>query len=73
MIPDKESDSGGLQRAIDALTTDFFGRSLGDAHKDRLCVMCGKGPFNREDFVDELSWREYKISGMCQDCQDTFF
>lgn len=26
-----------------------------------------------EDFRDELSVKEYKISGMCQDCQDRVF
>ena len=25
------------------------------------------------NFRDELSLKEYKISGMCQDCQDSFF
>lgn len=25
------------------------------------------------DFVNELSYNEWKISGMCQECQDEFF
>ena len=26
-----------------------------------------------EDFRDNLSRKEYSISGLCQDCQDEFF
>jgi len=25
------------------------------------------------DFRDEISFREFKINGMCQDCQDDFY
>ncbi len=35
------------------------------------CPICGrKGPFQ---FRDDLSRREYQISGMCQRCQDKAF
>ena len=27
----------------------------------------------KEDFKDEISWREYNISGLCQKCQNGFF
>ena len=30
-------------------------------------------PIKVEDFKDELSVKEYKISGLCQRCQDEFF
>ena len=33
---------------------------------------CGK-PVSQEDFRDELSRREYAISGLCQTCQDSVF
>ena len=36
-----------------------------------LCPFCGN-PIKTEDFRDELSRREAKISGMCQKCQDDF-
>lgn len=62
-----------MQQVVDALASNLFGRSLSNAHKKCLCVMCGKGPFVREDFEDKLSWKEYGISGMCQSCQDLFF
>lgn len=38
----------------------------------------GKCPFciklvNEDDFRDDLSRREFEISGLCQECQDDFF
>jgi|TARA_Y100001951_G_C11245439_1_gene243088 hypothetical protein len=35
-------------------------------------IGCGKD-VTFESFRDELSVREFKISGMCQECQDKFF
>lgn len=37
-----------------------------------LCPTCGK-KIKMEDFKDKLSVAEYKISGMCQECQDKVF
>ena len=37
-----------------------------------LCPLCGK-EVKEEDFKDELSKKEFKISGMCQSCQDSIF
>ena len=37
-----------------------------------LCVTCG-AQIDMDSFRDELSIREYHISGMCQDCQDDVF
>ena len=48
---------------------------LGDmvkAVEEGLCPLCGN-PVNFEDFRDDLSRREFKISGLCQKCQDEFF
>lgn len=36
----------------------------------RLCPTCGKAI---GAFVDDISRREYLISGMCQECQDEVF
>lgn len=49
--------------------------SLGDmvkAVEEGLCPFC-RNPVNFEDFRDDLSRREFKISGLCQKCQDEFF
>jgi len=40
--------------------------------KDGLCPVCGsRVDFN--DFCDDISIKEYCISGLCQLCQDTIF
>ena len=37
------------------------------------CPFCGSMKTSRADFRDEISWREFKISGLCQKCQDKSF
>ena len=37
------------------------------------CPFCGKAITPETDFRNELSYKEYTISGMCQDCQDDLF
>jgi hypothetical protein len=37
------------------------------------CIPCGSTKIRDCDFRDEISKREYSISGMCQDCQDSIF
>ena len=48
----------------------LFGRSKAVATSGGQCVKCGE--FNLE-FRDELSRKEYGISGFCQCCQDMTF
>jgi len=36
------------------------------------CPFCGK-PVNEKDFKDELSRKEFHLSGMCEKCQNDFF
>ena len=36
------------------------------------CPFCGCNPLD-EGFKDGISRKEFKISGMCQRCQDNFF
>ena len=38
-----------------------------------LCALCGSEKVRYNDFKDSLSWKEFKISGMCQECQDKVF
>ena len=54
------------EKPADSIARLLFGR---DRHGD-VCVTCG-GPIG--EFRDRLSEREYKISGMCQKCQDSVF
>ena len=37
------------------------------------CIPCGSTEIRDCDFRDEISKREYSISGMCQTCQDEIF
>jgi len=48
-----------------------FGKEVkrAEAH---LCPFCGM-PIKMEDFRDELSRKESRISGLCQSCQDEVF
>lgn len=41
--------------------------------EQKKCPFCGKIISGREDFDDNLSWKEYKISGLCQSCQNEMF
>ena len=37
-----------------------------------MCPFCNK-PIGNQFFRDKLSRREYRISGLCQKCQDSVF
>jgi hypothetical protein len=54
----------------DDLALTLFGRSRTLAVAGKSCVMCGKFADN---FRDELSRKEFNISGLCQRCQDQVF
>ena len=43
-----------------------------DAVEHGFCPTCSK-PVSKEEFRDALSRKEYGISGMCQECQDSVF
>ena len=48
-----------------------FGKEVESVSKG-LCPFC-QIPVNVEDFRNPKSVSEYKISGLCQKCQDEFF
>ena len=58
--------------AIDRLITELTGIDRVSAIMDHACPTCGD-PVDIEKFKDELSKNEYRISGMCQKCQDSVF
>lgn len=41
--------------------------------KQGKCPLCGKKIDTKTEFRDELSMREYEVSGLCQKCQDEVF
>ena len=56
--------------AIDAILSSFTGKDRKDMIRNRQCMTCGGCAYY---FRDDLSKKEYAISGMCQSCQDDFF
>jgi len=55
---------------LDDITFANFGRARSLSIAGRSCVICGG---RADTFKDELSKKEFGISGMCQACQDQVF
>jgi len=53
---------------IEHFLNDLFGRT--SAIEADVCVCCGYAAFK---FRDQISEKEYRISGLCQRCQDDIF
>jgi len=49
-----------------------FDKTAADRVRANRCTICG-APIFETDFADELSKKEYSISGMCQRCQNKAF
>ena len=56
--------------AIDLMLSSLAGKSREIQIASKLCMTCNS---NADTFNDELSIKEYSISGMCQSCQDKVF
>jgi len=54
-----------LQKFIDKLSEDMFGIT-----EENHCISCKKKIIG---FKNTLSAKEFKISGLCQQCQDSVF
>jgi hypothetical protein len=53
------------------LTIEQFAKAMGFPSKDGIhCVLCRKVA---DKFRDELSVKEFGMSGLCQECQDDYF
>ncbi|MGI6114244.1 MAG: hypothetical protein ACOYEJ_09035 [Mahellales bacterium] len=48
-----------------------FGKHV-DMINNKMCPFCQK-VINMNNFRNEISKKEYKISGLCQECQDKIF
>lgn len=53
----------------EAITLAVFGHFKNDG----ICVFCGSNKTQPKDFNDNLSRKEWKISRLCQKCQDKIF
>jgi hypothetical protein len=56
--------------AIDAFISSVAGRDRGATIRSNVCIFCGQPVTN---FRNDISRREYAISGLCQKCQDETF
>ena len=56
---------------LDALLSSFAGKDRQLTIRKGLCMTCDRK--TSALFRDDLSRKEYAISGMCQECQDDFF
>lgn len=60
-----------IRNLLDKMSSDKpFVNNRSKALLAQLCVFCENPNLN---FLDELSRKEYKISGMCQTCQNNYF
>lgn len=59
-----------LDHIKDNFARKLFKRSYIQTVADNQCVYCGK---SATEFRDELSRKEYKLLGFCQNCQDVVF
>lgn len=59
-----------IEDFINSFARGAFGRERTQSIKDNICTTCGEPAI---EFEDELSKREYEISGMCQKCQNKVF
>ena len=57
-------------QGIEQMLTNLTGVSRVGAVQEASCVTCGG---EARLFRDEVSRKEYRISAMCQDCQDSVF
>ena len=55
-------------RAIDSFGAFFSKRKA--AFENNTCICCNNPA---HEFRDELSEKEWKLSALCQDCQDSVF
>ncbi len=68
-----KSKSDGILADMDKLGRELGGPPLSEALEHSLCATCGRKVDPENDFADTLSQSEWRISCMCQGCQDIAF
>lgn len=59
-----------LKEFQEAFARKSYGRGIEESQNKGICVSCGE---EAKNFKDEVSKKEFSISGMCQECQDFTF
>ena len=62
--------SSEMVKVLDTISLNMFGKSRSEAIRQNICVNCGG---EADIFVDIKSKREFALSGLCQNCQDSLF
>jgi hypothetical protein len=58
---------------IDSMLSSLFGVDRVKTISEGYCVSCDTQDIKATSFTDDLSRKEYAISGLCQSCQDDVF
>ena len=58
---------------MDDALTSLFGVDRQQTIRDGECISCDAEGIIASSFSDDISKKEYSISGMCQSCQDDLF
>ena len=58
---------------IDSMLSSLFGVDRVKTISEGYCVSCDTEDIKATSFTDDLSRKEYAISGLCQSCQDDVF
>jgi len=70
IIPNQYEITMSLEEFQENFAHAAYGRGIKDSQEKNICVVCGG---EASDFRDEVSKKEFSISGMCQECQDFTF
>lgn len=60
----------GVSKALDGMAQALYGRMRSESIQEDICLRCNQPAV---EFTDDLSRSEYRISGLCQQCQDEIF
>jgi hypothetical protein len=79
MKPVQSTKSPEMEKFLESFTKNVLGGTReaqvnpenGEAFY--LCATCGDKINSEKDFKDALSYKEFTISRMCQECQDSVF
>ena len=58
---------------IESMLSSVFGVDRVKTISEGYCVSCDTEDIKATSFTDDLSRKEYAISGLCQSCQDDVF
>jgi hypothetical protein len=61
------SKSPAIEQFLDAFSVKYLGRARKKCIEEGICVGCGR---EASTFLDGVSQTEYRITGLCQVCQE---